>query len=60
MSDVLPQVILVFVLIAVNAAFAGTELAMVSLSEGQLQRLESRSATGMLLARLTLDRGAAD
>jgi putative hemolysin len=52
--------ILVFVLIAVNAAFAGTELAMVSLSEGQLPRLESRSATGMLLARLTLERGPAD
>lgn len=56
----LPQMILVFGLIAVNAAFAGTKLAMVSLSEGQLPRLESRSATGMLLARLMLDRGAAD
>jgi putative hemolysin len=52
MGDVLPQLLLVFALIAVNAAFAGTELALVSLSEGQLQRLESRSATGTLLARL--------
>ncbi len=35
-----------------NAAFAGTELALVSLREGQLQRLEQRSSTGALLARL--------
>jgi putative hemolysin len=40
------------VLIIVNAAFAGTELALVSLREGQLQRLEQRSSTGALLARL--------
>jgi putative hemolysin len=52
MSDVLPQIILVVVLVFVNAAFAGTELALVSLREGQLQRLEARSATGALLARL--------
>jgi len=44
--------VLVAVLIVVNAAFAGTELALVSLREGQLQRLEQRSATGALLARL--------
>jgi putative hemolysin len=50
--DVLPQIGLVVVLIALNAMFAGTELALVSLSEGQLQRLESRSATGAQLARL--------
>lgn len=52
MSDVLPQIILVLVLVVINAAFAGTELALVSLREGQLQRLETRSATGALLARL--------
>jgi putative hemolysin len=50
--DVLPQIGLVVVLIALNAVFAGTELALVSLSEGQLQRLEARSATGAQLARL--------
>ncbi len=52
MSDVPPQLLLVIVLVAVNAAFAGTELALVSLREGQLQRLEKRSATGAVLARL--------
>jgi putative hemolysin len=43
------------VLVLVNAAFAGTELALVSLREGQLQRLEQRSATGALVARLARD-----
>lgn len=52
MIDVLPQIGLVVVLIALNAVFAGTELALVSLSEGQLQRLEGRSTTGAQLARL--------
>ncbi len=51
MSDVWLQLGLVVVLVVVNAAFAGTELAMVSLREGQLQRLEKHSATGALLAR---------
>mgnify|MGYP001817466939 CR=1 FL=1 len=55
MSDVLPQLLLVVVLIVINAAFAGTELALVSLRESQLQRLEQRSSTGALLARLQLD-----
>ncbi len=52
MADVIPQLVLVVILVALNAAFAGTELALVSLSEGQLQRLETRSPTGALLARL--------
>lgn len=52
MSEVLPQLILVIVLVILNAAFAGTEMALVSLREGQLQRLEQRSSTGALLARL--------
>jgi putative hemolysin len=51
-ADVLPQLGLVVVLVVLNAAFAGTELALVSLREGQLQRLEQRSATGALLAGL--------
>jgi putative hemolysin len=46
------QIALVAFLILLNAAFAGTELALVSLREGQLQRLEKRSGTGALLARL--------
>jgi putative hemolysin len=44
------QIGLIVVLVVINAAFAGTELAMVSLREGQLQRLEKHSATGALLA----------
>jgi putative hemolysin len=52
MSEVAPQLVLIVVLVAINAAFAGTELALVSLREGQLQRLESRSATGAILAGL--------
>jgi putative hemolysin len=52
MADLLPQIILVVILIILNAAFAGTELALVSLREGQIQRLEARSSTGALLARL--------
>ncbi|MBA2496052.1 MAG: HlyC/CorC family transporter, partial [Acidimicrobiia bacterium] len=51
-SDVLPQIGLVFVLVLCNAAFAGTELALVSLRDGQLQRLEARGGTGAVLARL--------
>ncbi|HUS41387.1 MAG TPA: hemolysin family protein [Ilumatobacteraceae bacterium] len=52
MGDVWPQLLLVALLVLVNAAFAGTELALVSLRESQLQRLEARSATGAVLARL--------
>lgn len=52
MGDVWPQLVLVGVLVLVNAAFAGTELALVSLRESQLQRLEEQSATGAVLARL--------
>ena len=52
MGDVWPQLLLVAILVLINAAFAGTELALVSLRESQLQRLEERSATGAVLARL--------
>jgi putative hemolysin len=49
------QLALVAVLVLLNAAFAGTEMALVSLREGQLQRLEQRSSTGALVARLARD-----
>jgi putative hemolysin len=52
MSGALPQLALIAALIVINAGLAGTELALVSLREGQLQRLERRSARGALLARL--------
>jgi putative hemolysin len=51
-GDIWLQLVLVAVLVVINAAFAGTELALVSLREGQLQRLERRSATGAVLVRL--------
>jgi putative hemolysin len=54
-SGLWPQLVLVGVLVLLNAAFAGTEMALVSLREGQLQRLEQRSATGALVARLARD-----
>jgi putative hemolysin len=46
---------LVLVLVLLNAAFSGTEMALVSLREGQLQQLEQRSSTGALVARLARD-----
>lgn len=49
------QLALVSVLILLNAAFAGTEIALVSMREGQLQRLERRSSNGRLVARLARD-----
>jgi putative hemolysin len=52
MSELLPQLGLVFGLVLLNGAFAGTELALVSLRPSQLQRLEQRSATGAKLAVL--------
>jgi putative hemolysin len=52
MSELWVQLALVAVLVVINAAFAGTELALVSLREGQLQRLAKQSATGAVLARL--------
>jgi putative hemolysin len=55
MSGLWPQLVLVGVLVLLNAAFAGTEMALVSLREGQIQRLEQRSATGALVARLARD-----
>jgi putative hemolysin len=49
------QVGLVAVLILVNAAFAGSEVALISLREGQLRRLEAEGGRGRLVARLARD-----
>jgi magnesium and cobalt exporter, CNNM family len=49
------QVLLVLVLVLVNAAFAGSEMALVSLRESQLRRLERASRGGRVLARLARD-----
>ncbi|MBB2941354.1 putative hemolysin [Actinoplanes lutulentus] len=49
------QVVLVVVLVLLNAAFSGSEMALISLREGQLQRLERQSRTGRTLAKLARD-----
>ncbi|GIE85152.1 hemolysin family protein [Actinoplanes regularis] len=49
------QVVLVVVLVLLNAAFSGSEMALISLRESQLQRLERHTRTGATLARLARD-----
>jgi putative hemolysin len=46
---------LVLLLVVVNAAFAGSEVALISLREGQLRRLEQEGGQGRLVARLARD-----
>lgn len=55
MSGFLPQIGLVAALVLLNAIFAGSELALVSLREGQLQRLERQSDSGRAVAHLARD-----
>src|SRR6185295_10090432 len=49
------EIVLVLVLVLVNAAFSGSEMALVSLRDSQVQRLERQSRGGKTLARLTRD-----
>jgi putative hemolysin len=46
---------LVLLLVSINAAFAGSEVALISLREGQLRRLEREGEQGRLVARLARD-----
>jgi putative hemolysin len=46
---------LVLLLVVINAAFAGSEVALISLREGQLRRLEREDQRGRLVARLARD-----
>ncbi|HEU4894508.1 MAG TPA: hemolysin family protein [Acidimicrobiia bacterium] len=55
MDSIAPQLILLGVLIGLNAVFAGSEIALISLREAQLRRLEERSRTGKRLAQLARD-----
>ncbi len=55
MSEALPQLGLVAVLVILNAAFAGSEMALVSLRESQLQRLEAKGRRGRALVALARD-----
>ncbi|PRX96832.1 hemolysin family protein [Allonocardiopsis opalescens] len=49
------QLALVLLLVILNAAFAGSEMALVSLREGQIKRLEERGSGGRMVARLARD-----
>jgi putative hemolysin len=49
------QLSLVVALILINAALAGSEMALVSLRDGQISRLEQRGETGGRVARLARD-----
>ncbi len=49
------QIVLVVVLVLLNAAFSGSEMALISLRESQLQRLERASRAGRTLAKLARD-----
>lgn len=55
MNGLLPQLLLVAFLVVVNAVFAGSEMALVSLRQAQLQRLENESGRGVALAKLARD-----
>ncbi len=55
MNGVLLQLGLVAILVLLNAAFAGSEIALISLRDGQLQRLEHKGKRGRLLASLARD-----
>jgi CBS domain containing-hemolysin-like protein len=46
---------LVVLLVVLNAGFAGSEIALISLREGQLRRLEQEGDRGRLVARLARD-----
>src|SRR5918911_1764044 len=55
MQGIWPQLVLVLVLVLLNAGFAGSEVALISLRPGQLQRLEEEGRAGQLVARLARD-----
>lgn len=55
MGDVLPQLLLVAALVVVNAVLAGSEIALISLRESQLTRLERRGRAGRVVAKLARD-----
>jgi putative hemolysin len=55
MSGIGFEIALVLVLMVVNAAFAGSEVALISLREGQLRRLEAEGGRGRLVAQLARD-----
>jgi len=55
MSGLAFELLLVAVLIALNAVLSGSELALLSLRDGQVRRLETSHRSGMTLAHLVRD-----
>ncbi|MGF1665590.1 MAG: hemolysin family protein [Acidimicrobiia bacterium] len=55
MSATLPQLLLVAGLVVINAILAGSEIALISLREAQLAKLERRGGAGRVVARLARD-----
>jgi putative hemolysin len=55
MDGVWLQIALVLVLVLVNAVFSGSEVALISLREGRLRRLDDQGGRGRLVARLARD-----
>ncbi|CAL9394598.1 MULTISPECIES: hemolysin family protein [Nocardiopsis] len=55
MEGIGAQIGLVLVLVVVNAVFAGSEIALITLREGQIRRLEERGPGGRAVARLARD-----
>ena len=55
MSTLQVQLLLVLVLLLANAAFAGSEIALISLRQGQVEHLAKRGKAGRVLAQLAAD-----
>lgn len=55
MSEVLPNVALVLLFVLIGGVFAGTEIALVSLREGQVRSIAQRGRRGSRVAKLTDD-----
>jgi len=49
------QILLVLILMLINGSLSGSEMALISLRESQIQRLERSSRGGRVLARLSRD-----
>jgi putative hemolysin len=54
-GSVWPELLLVFGLVVLNGVLAGSEIALISLRESQMARLERRGGSGKVVARLARD-----
>lgn len=57
MNDIIFNIIMVFVFVIIGGVFAASEMALVSLREGQLRRMERESKAGGRVAELARDSG---